>query len=78
VHDVLVVGVPDPRWGQKVAAVVQVATGTATDADALVEHCRDKLAGYKVPRSWAFVDAVQRSPSGKADYAWAKTVATGD
>jgi acyl-CoA synthetase (AMP-forming)/AMP-acid ligase II len=75
VHDVLVVGVPDPRWGQKVAAVVQLASGATTDSDALTEHCRMKLAGYKVPRTWTFVDTVQRSPSGKADYAWAKTVA---
>jgi acyl-CoA synthetase (AMP-forming)/AMP-acid ligase II len=78
VHDVLVVGVPDPRWGQKVAAVVQLAPGAPTDGAGFEAHCRAKLAGYKVPRAWTFVDRVQRSPSGKADYAWAKTVATRD
>jgi acyl-CoA synthetase (AMP-forming)/AMP-acid ligase II len=44
--------------------------------DELVAHCKSKLAGYKVPRSIVFVDAVQRSPVGKADYPWAKQTAT--
>jgi acyl-CoA synthetase (AMP-forming)/AMP-acid ligase II len=39
-------------------------------------HCRDKLAGYKVPRGVTLVDAMVRSPAGKADYRWAKSVAT--
>jgi acyl-CoA synthetase (AMP-forming)/AMP-acid ligase II len=79
VYDVLVVGVPDPRWGQKVAAVVALSPGADADAaePALDAHCREKLAGYKVPRAWCFVDRVQRSPSGKADYAWARSVAEG-
>jgi len=75
VRDVLVVGVPDPRWGQRVAAVVALQPGAAADEAALTAHCREKLAGYKVPRAWTFVDEVQRSPSGKADYVWAKSVA---
>jgi acyl-CoA synthetase (AMP-forming)/AMP-acid ligase II len=73
VYDVLVVGVDDLRWGQRVAAVVAAPGVTAAELEA---HCREKLAGFKVPRSWVFVDAVQRSPSGKADYAWAKDVAS--
>jgi acyl-CoA synthetase (AMP-forming)/AMP-acid ligase II len=76
VHDVLVVGLPDPRWGQKVVAVVQLAPGSSIDGPALDAHCREKLAGYKVPRAWHFVDKVQRSPSGKADYAWARETAS--
>jgi acyl-CoA synthetase (AMP-forming)/AMP-acid ligase II len=75
VYDVLVVGVDDPRWGSKVAAVVAPVAGSTLTADALAAHCREKLAGYKVPRQWTFVDHVQRSPSGKADYAWAKAAA---
>ena len=43
----------------------------------LVEHCRTKIAGYKVPRELHLVDEVVRSPSGKADYRWAKSIATG-
>jgi acyl-CoA synthetase (AMP-forming)/AMP-acid ligase II len=76
VYDVLVVGVPDPRWGSRVAAVVAATEGEAPSAEELEAHCRAKLAGYKVPRHWVFVDRVQRSPSGKADYFWAKHEAT--
>jgi acyl-CoA synthetase (AMP-forming)/AMP-acid ligase II len=67
--------VPDPRWGQKVAAVVQPSHGTTVAVEALEAHCRERLAGYKVPRQWTFVEQVERSPSGKADYAWAKRTA---
>ena len=76
VYDAVVVGVADPRWGQKVAAVVQLAPGGACDSAALDARCRERLAGYKVPRAWTFVDRVRRSPSGKADYGWAREVAT--
>ncbi|MBA2281826.1 MAG: acyl-CoA synthetase [Actinomycetota bacterium] len=75
VYDVLVVGVDDPRWGQSVAAVVAPVAGAAADQVALEAHAREKLAGYKLPRRWVFVEHVQRSPSGKADYAWAKQTA---
>jgi len=72
VFDALVVGVPDPRYGQHVAAVVapRAATRpTLADLDAFV---RGEIAGYKVPRSLWLVDAVKRSPAGKPDYTWAR------
>jgi 3-oxocholest-4-en-26-oate---CoA ligase len=75
VYDVLVVGVDDPRWGQRVAAVVAPVSGADLTTAELESHCRERLAAYKVPRTWTFVDQVQRSPSGKADYAWARSVA---
>jgi acyl-CoA synthetase (AMP-forming)/AMP-acid ligase II len=75
VYDVLVVGIDDPRWGQRVAAVVAPVANADLSAEELREHCRERLAGYKVPREWVLVDKVHRSPSGKADYAWAKQVA---
>lgn len=75
VFDALVVGVPDSRWGQKVVAVVALRPDKPEDADALKAHCRQRLAGYKVPKEIIFVDAVQRNPVGKADYRWAKTTA---
>ena len=75
VYDALGVGVPDPRWGQRVVAVVAATPGTTPDDDELDAHCREPLAGFKLPRAFVWVDEVRRSPSGKADYAWAKEAA---
>ena len=75
VYDALVVGLPDPRWGERVVAVVQRRPGTDPTLEDLSTHCREFVAGYKVPRAVTFVDQVKRSPSGKADYRWAKEVA---
>jgi acyl-CoA synthetase (AMP-forming)/AMP-acid ligase II len=77
VYDVVVVGVPDERWGQRVAAVVQARDGMTPDLASVQEHCRATIAGYKVPREMHVVERMQRSPSGKADYPWASRVATG-
>jgi 3-oxocholest-4-en-26-oate---CoA ligase len=77
VHDALVVGRPDERWGQAVAAVLSPRDGVERPgADELRRHCREVLAGYKVPKTVVWVDQVRRSPSGKPDYAWARTVVT--
>ncbi len=78
VFDAIVVGVPDERFGQRVAAVVAPREGHDLTLDELAEHARTKIAGYKVPRELHVVEAVTRSPSGKADYRWAKAVATGE
>jgi acyl-CoA synthetase (AMP-forming)/AMP-acid ligase II len=77
VFDAVVVGVPDERWGQRVAAVVQPRQGAAPTLDALDAHCRGYLAGYKVPKEVHLVAEVVRSPSGKPDYPWAAAVARG-
>ena len=77
VVDVLVVGVPDERWGSAVTAVVQATPGSTLSLDALAGHCRGLLAGYKLPKHLVLVDRVVRSPSGKADYRWAAEVAAG-
>jgi len=72
VFDCLVVGIPDERWGQAVAAVVQPRDDrTPTLAD-LAAHVRVHLAGYKAPRSLFLVDEIRRHPSGKPDYPWAQ------
>ncbi|SDC48827.1 acyl-CoA synthetase [Rhodococcus tukisamuensis] len=73
VLDALVAGAPDARFGEKVAAVVALRDGHEdVDTAELAEHCRAHVAGYKIPRSIVVVPAVLRSPSGKADYRWAK------
>ena len=76
VYDALVAGVPDAKWGNHVAAVVQLRTGAERPSlDAIQTHCRSHLAGYKIPRQLVIADSIQRSPSGKADYRWAREVA---
>jgi acyl-CoA synthetase (AMP-forming)/AMP-acid ligase II len=75
VRDALVVGAPDPRWGQAVVALVE-SLGRDTDVEVLRSHCRDALAGFKVPKRVIEVDEVQRTPAGKPDYVWARAVAS--
>lgn len=75
VYDALVVGVPDERWGQRVAAIVQPRPGADVSLASLQRHCRATIAGYKVPRELHLVDRVERSPSGKPDYPWASRIA---
>ena len=76
VYDCTVVGLPDERFGQRVAAVVQPREGTSVTLESIQEHCRTLIAGYKVPRELHLVDTIQRSPSGKPDYRWAAEIAT--
>ena len=72
VHDVVVVGRASERWGQEVVALVELSGGAAATADDIVAHASQHIARYKLPKDVLFLDAIQRSPSGKADYRWAK------
>jgi len=75
VYDVVVAGRPSERWGQEVVAVVALREGSSATGDDLLEECARHVARYKLPKEIVFVDAVVRSPAGKADYRWARSVA---
>ncbi len=69
VRDAAVTGLPDDRFGERIAALVELTPGASTPAEAeLIEHVRDQLAHYKAPRHLAIVDSVARAPNGKLDY----------
>ncbi len=75
VSDAIVVGVPDIRFGERVVALVQPRPGREVDPETLLRHGRKRLSGYKVPRKIIVTDEIVRSPSGKPDYPWARSVA---
>jgi 3-oxocholest-4-en-26-oate---CoA ligase len=72
VADVVVTGRPSERWGQEVVAVVALADGARAAAGDLIDHAAKTLARYKLPKAIVFRAAIERSPSGKADYRWAR------
>jgi 3-oxocholest-4-en-26-oate---CoA ligase len=78
VYDATIVGVPDPRWGQRVAAVVEPRPDCRPDLASIQAHCRKRIAGYKLPRELHVVESLVRSPAGKPDYRWALGVALGE
>jgi 3-oxocholest-4-en-26-oate---CoA ligase len=75
VTDVLVVGLPDPVWGEAVTAVVTLADGAAVTDKELIGHVKRRLASYKAPKHVAFVDLIPRGPNGKPDYPAAREIA---
>jgi 3-oxocholest-4-en-26-oate---CoA ligase len=72
VYDAVVVGVADERYAERVAAVVKARPGTSPTLDALREHCRSRIAGYKLPRVLRLTDDIPRTAVGKPDYRWAR------
>ncbi len=75
VRDAIVVGMPDARFGEQVVALVQPRTGRRVDTGLLRQCVRDRLAAYKVPRVIVVREEILRSPSGKPDYPWARSIA---
>jgi long-chain acyl-CoA synthetase len=65
VGDVAVIGVPDARWGEAVKAVVVPAVGTSPSEVDLIAYARERLGGFKLPKSVDFAEALPRTPSGK-------------
>jgi acyl-CoA synthetase (AMP-forming)/AMP-acid ligase II len=77
VFDAVVCGRPSERWGEEVVGVVALRSGVEAGVDELRSWCRRDLADFKAPKGIVFVPSVVRSPSGKADYRWARDVAAG-
>lgn len=72
IADALVVGRPNPRWGQEVVALVCRAAGSQpVDGETLRQACKVELAGFKVPKQFLFIDEIRRLGNGKPDYRWA-------
>jgi fatty-acyl-CoA synthase len=76
VWDTVVTGTPHARFGQQVTALVALRAGAHASEDELRDAASAHIARYKLPRAIVFVDQIERAPSGKADYRWAKQVAT--
>jgi acyl-CoA synthetase (AMP-forming)/AMP-acid ligase II len=75
VLDAVVAGRPSARWGEEVVAIVQLREGARAGAQELGAEAARHVARYKLPKAYAIVDRIERSPSGKADYRWARAQA---
>jgi len=74
VFDTLVFALPDPTYGQQVAALIEPRPGVALDVEDVRAHLRGRLSGYKVPRTVHVVEKVPRHVTGKADYRRARQI----
>ena len=75
VLDCVVTGRPSERWGNEVVAIVHLRSDSTTTNQDLIEEAAKHIARYKLPKDFVYVDHIVRSPSGKADYRWAKSIA---
>jgi 3-oxocholest-4-en-26-oate---CoA ligase len=75
IEDCVVVGVPDPRWGSAICAIVSCTSAEPPALEDLATHVGERLAGYKKPRRLVVVDEVRRTAAGKQDYRWANRTA---
>ncbi len=77
VYDVVVTGRPSERWGNEVVAIIEFAENRSATDEELAATCRAHIADYKIPKAFVRTAKVVRSPAGKADYRWAKSIAIG-
>jgi fatty-acyl-CoA synthase len=75
VLDCVVTGRPSERWGNEVVAIVHLRASTPTTNQEIIDEAAKHIARYKLPKDFIYVDHIVRSPSGKADYRWAKSIA---
>jgi fatty-acyl-CoA synthase len=68
VHDAVVVGLPDDKWGQSITGVVELWGDSTLDEDAVIAHVKDQLAAFKAPKRIVTIDTIGRAPNGKVDY----------
>jgi fatty-acyl-CoA synthase len=68
VHDAVVVGLPDDKWGQSINAVVELWPEATLDEADLVTHVKGSLAAFKAPKRVVAIDSIGRAPNGKVDY----------
>lgn len=78
VFDAVVTARKSERWGNEVVAIVQMRDGVEPDSSDILKICEEHIARYKLPKDFVYVSEVFRSPSGKADYKWAKQLADPD
>ena len=78
VFDAVVTARKSERWGNEVVAIVQIRDGVEPNSSDILKTCEEHIARYKLPKDFVYVDEVFRSPSGKADYKWAKQLADPD
>jgi fatty-acyl-CoA synthase len=74
IFDAIVVGIPDDRFGERVAVVVHTRPGATLTIETLQQHCRDHIAGYKIPRQMLLVDEIPLTAAGKPDAKAAKAL----
>ncbi len=78
VHDAVVVGIPDEKFGEAITGIVELAPGESAEPAELVAHVKGRLAHYKAPKNILFVETIGRAPNGKVDYKRAKQLALGE
>jgi acyl-CoA synthetase (AMP-forming)/AMP-acid ligase II len=79
VKEVAVIGMPDAKWGERVHAVIILHDGQTTNENEIIDWCRDKIAGYKRPRSVSFIrdDEMPRTATGKIQHRILRTKMSG-
>ena len=74
IFDVVVLGMPDPMWGERVVALVQMQPNTELDENDIIAFCSEILDGNEIPKTFCCVEHIPRISDGSPDYDWAKSI----